>query len=105
MVEIAVQTDDIQTVVWNVHHTVSRDKQRPDGFRELGWKSIQFILLDTNISKVGVLWDRVERVFALGDVTHSEDADAMYFRWLEPAIAVSENTMEEPSALHMRVVA
>ena len=37
VVEIAVQTDDIQAVVGNVHHSVSRDKQRPDGFRKPEW--------------------------------------------------------------------
>jgi hypothetical protein len=105
VVEIAVQTDDIQTVVRNVHHSASRDKQRSDGFRELGWESIQFVLSDADISKVGVLCDRVEWVLTLGDVTHGEDADAMYSRWLKPAIAVPENTMEEASALHMQIVA
>jgi hypothetical protein len=105
VVEIAVKTDDIQTVVGNVHHSVSRDEQRPDCFRELGRQCGQFILSDANISEGGIFRDRVERVFALGDVTHSEDADAVYFRWLEPAIAVSENTVEKDGTIHEKLIA
>ena len=36
MVEIAVQTDDVQTIVGNVHHAVSWDEQRPDRFGKPG---------------------------------------------------------------------
>ena len=94
MIEVAVETDDVHAVIGEVHFPVGGDKQRTNELREFRRQRVQLVLGDAHITDGIILRQRSERVLSFRDIANGEYADAVNFRWLKSAIAVSKDPFE-----------
>jgi hypothetical protein len=95
MIEVAVETNDVRTIAGNVHFPISWYEYLSHELREFWRQRIQLVTGNADISETRILRNCLERISTFPNVADGKYADAVYFRWLESAIAVSKNAIEK----------